>query len=124
MRRPADGAPFGLSIGASIEGQNNLHLDPQPGVSATFSRLHGTWLALYANPTYVHNAHTPTLRLAHEGHSPGGSTADRGVEIKGENLFTYDNKFILAGADVKMRLASVYTTLGWDHHRATVVETW
>jgi hypothetical protein len=30
----------------------------------------------------------------------------------------------LAGADVKMRLASVYTTLGWDHHRATVVETW
>jgi hypothetical protein len=30
----------------------------------------------------------------------------------------------LAAADVKMRLASVYTTLGWDHHRATVVETW
>lgn len=25
---------------------------------------------------------------------------------------------------VKTRLASVYTELGWDHHRATVVETW
>ena len=25
---------------------------------------------------------------------------------------------------VKTRLASVYATLGWDHHRATVVETW
>lgn len=25
---------------------------------------------------------------------------------------------------VKTRLASVYGTLGWDHHRATVVETW
>jgi hypothetical protein len=42
----------------SIEGQNNLHLDPQPGISAMLSHLHGTWLALYANPTYVHNAHT------------------------------------------------------------------
>lgn len=30
----------------------------------------------------------------------------------------------LASAGVKMKLASVYTTLGWDHHRATVVETW
>jgi hypothetical protein len=30
----------------------------------------------------------------------------------------------LAGAGLKLRLASVYTTLGWDHHRATVVETW
>jgi len=25
---------------------------------------------------------------------------------------------------VKQRLASVYSMLGWDHHRATVVETW
>jgi hypothetical protein len=25
---------------------------------------------------------------------------------------------------VKTRLASVYAALGWDHHRATVVETW
>src|SRR3954470_2843678 len=56
VRRQQDGAPFGLSVGASIEGQNNLHLDPQPGLSATLSHMHGTWLALYANPTYVHNA--------------------------------------------------------------------
>ena len=30
----------------------------------------------------------------------------------------------LAGAGLKLKLALVYTTLGWDHHRATVVETW
>ena len=29
-----------------------------------------------------------------------------------------------AMADVKERLASVYAMLGWDHHRAMVVETW
>jgi len=66
--RQSDGCPVSLSGGATIEGQNNLRLDPQPGVWATISRTHGTRLALYASPTYVHNAHTATLRLLHEGH--------------------------------------------------------
>ena len=84
VHRQADGRPFSLSLGASIEGQNNLHLDPQPGLSAMFSRMHGTWLALYANPTYVHNAHTATLRAAHGDHTHGGEDDDDD-EIPGED---------------------------------------
>jgi hypothetical protein len=30
----------------------------------------------------------------------------------------------LAADTLKQRLVEVYATLGWDHHRATVVETW
>jgi hypothetical protein len=83
--RQGDGHGFGLSVGGGVEGQNNLHLDPQPSISAVLSRLHGTWLALYANPTYVHDAHTPTLQLAHEGHDHGGAVdPDADAEIPGE----------------------------------------
>jgi hypothetical protein len=77
--RQGNGRPLSLSVGASIEGQNNLRQDPQPGLSATVSHVHGTWLALYATPTYIHNAHTETLRLEHEGHVhdvPGADEAD------------------------------------------------
>lgn len=81
--RQADGRPFGLSATASIEGQNNLHLDPQPGISATLSRAHGTRLALYATPTFIKDAHTETLRLSHGDHThetPGATEQDEGVE--------------------------------------------
>jgi uncharacterized beta barrel domain-containing protein DUF5777 len=98
--RQQDGGPVGMSLTASIEGQNNLHLDPQPGFSATFSRLYGTWLALYASPTYVHNAHTETLRLQHEGHSHGGATATD-VEIKGVD--SHDTTFLGLGMRARVR---------------------
>ena len=101
VRRQADGAPFGLSIGASLEGQNNLHLDPQPGISAMISRVHGTWLALYANPTYVHNAHTPTLQAAHGDHTHGGTEPDDDEEIPGED--STDTVFIGLGLRARIR---------------------
>ena len=101
VRRQADGGPFGLSVGASVEGQNNLHLDPQPGISATLSHLHGTWLALYANPTYVHNAHTATLRLIHEGHSHGTEEPDADEAIPGED--SHDTAFIGLGMRARVR---------------------
>jgi hypothetical protein len=102
VRRQSDGGPFGLSVGASLEGQNNLHLDPQPGISATLSYLHGTRLALYANPTYIHNAHTATLRLQHEGHDHGGTTVpSEDVEIPGENH--HDTAFIGLGMRARIR---------------------
>lgn len=101
VRRQSDGGPFGLSIGASLEGQNNLHLDPQPGISAMFSRLHGTWLALYANPTYVHHAHTPTLRAAHGDHTHGGTEPDADEEIPGED--SNDTVFIGLGVRARIR---------------------
>jgi hypothetical protein len=81
--RQVDGRPFGLSATASIEGQSNLHLDPQPGFSATLSRVHGTRLAFYATPTFIKDAHTETLRVSHGDHShdaPGATDEDEGVE--------------------------------------------
>jgi hypothetical protein len=81
--RQSDGKPFGLSPVASIEGQDNLSLDPQPGLSATFSRLQGSWLAAYATPTFIWDAHTPTLQVSHGDHTHGddGSTIeDEGVD--------------------------------------------
>jgi Membrane bound beta barrel domain (DUF5777) len=99
----ADSHPFGLSVGASIEGQNNLHLDPQPGVSAVLSRMQGTWLSLYANPTYIHNAHTATLKLVHEGHDHGSTSEadDPGAEIPGEDHS--DTMFIGLGVRARVR---------------------
>ena len=67
--RQSAGSLLSLSALVSIEGQNNLRQDPQPGASAILSRVQGTRLVLYASPTYVHNAHTETLRLLHEGHA-------------------------------------------------------
>jgi hypothetical protein len=97
--RQSDRGPFSLSAGVSLEGQNNLHLDPQPGLSATVSHLHGTWLALYANPTYVHNAHTATLRLSHEGHSHGAAEPDAASAHED----AHDTAFIGLGARVRVR---------------------
>jgi hypothetical protein len=99
-RRQTDGRPFSLSVGASLEGQNNLHLDPQQGISAMFSRLQGTWLALYANPTYVHNAHTATLQAAHGDHTHGGTETEAGEEIPGEDS---DGTFFI-GLGVRARI--------------------
>lgn len=99
VRRQAGGSPFGLSLGASIEGQNNLHLDPQPGISATISRMHGTWLALYAAPTYIHNAHTATLRLDHKGHG-GAAVPDAHEKIPGED----SNDTVYLGLGLRARV--------------------
>ncbi len=96
------GGPISLSAGASIEGQNNLRLDPQPGVFATLSHTHGAWLALYASPTYVHNAHTATLRLVHEGHSHGAGDPDAVAEAAAHNG-AHDTAFIGLGTRVRAR---------------------
>lgn len=77
--RQGEGRPVSVSVGLSYEGQNNLHQDYQPGASVDVSYAHANWLALYASPTYVHNSHTQTLRLLHEGHThdvPGQATND------------------------------------------------
>jgi hypothetical protein len=93
-----DGMPLGLSATVSIEGQNNLRLDPQPGVSVTVSRSQGSRLALYATPSYVHNSHTETLRLLHEGHSHAG------IEQDEEDLSTaVDTFFLGVGARLRVR---------------------
>lgn len=101
--RPGDGRPFGLSLIASVEGQNNLHLDPQPGIGASLSHVHGNWLAVYANPTYIHNAHTASLRLEHEGHNHGGTTPDPNAEAEIPGEDHHDTAFIGLGTRVRLR---------------------
>jgi hypothetical protein len=64
--------------------------------------MHGTWLALYAAPTYVHNAHTATLRLAHEGHDHGdGSPVVPDEAIPGEEH--HDTAFVGLGMRARIR---------------------
>ena len=83
--KQTDGRGYGLSATGSIEGQDNLTLDPQPGVSVTLSRIQGTRLALYVTPTFVWDAHTPTLRVGHGYHDHGGEQGDPEDEIPGED---------------------------------------
>jgi hypothetical protein len=71
----SDGRPLSLSTTLSLEGQNNLRVDPQPGISATLSRVHGPF-AFYASPTFIKDAHTPTLQALHEGHEHGGEEGE------------------------------------------------
>lgn len=101
--RQTEGRSFGLSLGGGIEGQNNLHLDPQPNVSAALSYLRGTWLALYANPTVVFDAHTPTLQASHGGHSHGGGSEadDPTAEIPGEDHD--DTAYLGLGVRIRIR---------------------
>jgi hypothetical protein len=86
LRQQQDGRAFGLSATGSIEGQDNLRLDPQPGVSVTLSRIQGTRLALYVTPTFVVDAHTPTLQVGHGDHGHGGEEGEDPEEaIPGED---------------------------------------
>jgi hypothetical protein len=96
--RQGQRAPLAVSPMVSIEGQNNLRQDPQPGVSVTVSRAQGSRLLLYATPTYVHNSHTETLRLLHEGHSH-----DLGNEEDPDELSTsVDTVFVGLGARLRL----------------------
>ena len=61
--RQSEHSPVNLSALMSVEGQDNLRHDPQPGASVLLSRIQGTRLVLYASPTYVHDAHTQARRV-------------------------------------------------------------
>lgn len=106
--RQHDGRSFALSVTPSIEGQNNLRLDPQPGISATFSRVHGTRLAVYATPTFVKDAHTPTLRVGHGDHDHGGEEPDPADEIPGEDK----NSTAFVGLGMRLRVLETMSVVG------------
>jgi uncharacterized beta barrel domain-containing protein DUF5777 len=91
-------SPIALSIGAGFEGQNNLRQDYQPNVWATVSHTHGNWLALYATPSYVHNAHTATLLALHAGHEHATVGGDNGEDNPARNTW-----FIGLGTRVRFR---------------------
>jgi uncharacterized beta barrel domain-containing protein DUF5777 len=94
--RQAEGRLFSLSVMPSLEGQNNLRLDPQPGIAAILSRSIGPQLMVYAQPSYVHNAHTATLRAAHGGHDVPGLDPE-------EHSNSTDTGFIGLGARLRIR---------------------
>jgi hypothetical protein len=104
--RQQDGRPFALSATASIEGQNNLRLDPQPGISVTLSRVQGTRLALYLTPTFIKDAHTPTLRVGHGDHSHGDEEGEHDPDaIPGEDK----NDTAFVGLGMRLRLRETVT---------------
>jgi hypothetical protein len=90
--------PVGISPLISIEGQNNLRVDPQPGASVTFSRVQGRF-ALYATPTFVKDAHTPTLRVLHEGHEHTAGEEDSDADAHED---ANDTAFLGLGARVHL----------------------
>jgi len=92
--------PLGISPLISIEGQNNLRVDPQPGASVTFSRVQGRF-ALYATPTFVKDAHTPTLRVLHEGHEHTAGEADDDLDADA-HLDQNNTAFVGLGARVHL----------------------
>jgi hypothetical protein len=107
--RQQEGAAFGVSATAFVEGQNNLRLDPQPGVSVTFSRMQGTRLALYATPTFVKDAHTPTLRVGHGDHEhAAGEEHDEADEIPGEDK----NDTAFVGFGLRLRVRETVSIVG------------
>jgi hypothetical protein len=100
LLRQTDSRPFALSVMPSIEGQNNLRLDPQPGISATLSRVQGTRLAMYVTPTFVKDAHTPTLRVNHAEHSHGDEGEEDPDAVTGEDKT--DTAFIGIGTRIRV----------------------
>ena len=66
--RQRDGLPWSLSIGAGVEGLNNLRADHQPSVSATMSHTRGDVLALYVTPMFVNRTKTADFLPEDHGH--------------------------------------------------------
>jgi hypothetical protein len=104
--RQQEERPFSLSVTPSIEGQDNLTLDPQPGISVTLSRMQGTRLALYATPTFVRDAHTPTLRVGHGDHEH--TAGDEANEIPGEDK----NDTAFVGLGMRLRVLETMSIVG------------
>ena len=70
--RQGEQLPVSISVLASLEGQNNLQEDIQPGVVATVSRAVHNWLLLYASPGFVGNTHAADFIEGHEDHTLPG----------------------------------------------------
>ena len=95
-----DGHALSLSTTLSVEGQNNLRVDQQPGISATVSRVQGPF-AFYATPTFIWDAHTPTLQALHEGHEHGGGEED--ADIADDHLDQDNTAYIGLGVRTHIR---------------------
>ena len=95
--------------------------------------VHAAWSAASIRFVYRRegrrSAAGPSARLAgRSSHNAVGVAVDGGHALVAVGALRQDGMLVSVGrkngAGFKDRLASIYTTLGWDHHRATVVETW
>ena len=66
--RQSESLPVSISLLGSVEGLANFHQNYQPGVGAVVSRAVGTWLTLYAVPTFVAHTRAADSLSGHEGH--------------------------------------------------------
>ena len=66
--RQSDSLPVSISLLGSVEGLANFHQNYQPGVGAVISRAVGTWLSVYAVPTFVAHTRAVDTLSGHEGH--------------------------------------------------------
>ena len=93
--RQSGSMPVALSVLGSIEGLANFHQNYQPGVGVTVSRTFGSWLGVYATPTYV--AHTQAAdTLSGHDHGLPGEEADEHADHDGTT-------FVGLGARVRIR---------------------
>jgi hypothetical protein len=70
--KQGENLPVSLSVLVSLEGQNNLQEDIQPGILATVSRAIGNRLVLYASPAFVAKTHAADFIEGHEDHGIPG----------------------------------------------------
>src|SRR6478736_350729 len=66
--RQSESLPVSISLLGSVEGLANFHQNYQPGVGAVISRAVGTWLSVYAVPTFVAHTRAVDTLSGHEGH--------------------------------------------------------
>lgn len=66
--RQSESLPVSISLLGSVEGLANFHQNYQPGVGAVISRAVGTWLSVYAVPTFVAHTRAVDTISGHEGH--------------------------------------------------------
>lgn len=116
--RQSDDVPVSLSVLGSVEGLDNIQDHHQPAIGVAVSRMVGSWIALYASPTFVGRTKAADFLSGHDHADdlPGAVDEHAG----------HDNTmFVGLGARVRLRPSvSVSTEVsprvtGYDPGRAT-----
>jgi hypothetical protein len=94
--RQREGLPFGLTIGAGVEGLNNMQDDHQPSVLATLSHTRGDVLALYVTPTFVGRTKTADFLSDDHGHDHG--------ELPGVDEHAHHDETVFVGLGARLRV--------------------
>lgn len=101
--RQGDGRPASVSVTGSLEGQDNLRAQRQPGIGITISRALGDRLALYLSPAFVAHTRVADVVSGHEGHDHGAAEALEQAD--------HDNTWF-AGMGARVRFAETGYVVG------------